>query len=446
MKRFRTLCYFPVAIALVAVAWAAAADSALDQQNSERQTDRLWPQWRGTSAQGSAGQSRAANEHYVDGWTEDKSQRVRWTFDLPGKGCSTPAVWKEHILVTCPIDGQDGLLDLDWQGKARWRATLGKEKEGKHRNGSGANPSPVTDGKYIFTYFKSGMLAAYDFEGQKSWSINLQERFAKDTLYWDLGTSPVLTEKSVVVAVMHSGDSYLAAFDKASGELQWKVARNYQTPTENDQSYATPLLIEHAGKQALLIWGGEHLTAHSAEDGRELWTASDFNPERTRNWVVVATPVVCDDMAIVPYGRGTRLFGVRLGGEGDVTKSHRVWTRQDTGTFVPSPAVYDGKVYLLRDDGEVVCIDPKTGATLWSDRFPKNHNKYYASPTIADGKMYAPREDGVIYVAQIADKFAVLSTNDMHQRVIASPVATGGQLLIRGEKQLFCIAEQPAAR
>jgi hypothetical protein len=105
------------------------------------------------------------------------------------------------------------------------------------------------------------------------------ERFGKDTLFWDHGTSPVLTDKHVVVARMHHGDSWLAAFDKTSGEPAWKIARNYSTPTEGDRGYATPPVIQHAGKEALLVWGAQHLTIHDAADGNVLWLCGNFNPE-----------------------------------------------------------------------------------------------------------------------------------------------------------------------
>src|SRR5439155_27339023 len=168
-----------------------------------------------------------------------------------------------------------------------------------------------------------------------------------------------------------------------------KTARNYATPIEADHSYATPILIQHTGREALLVWGAEHLTAHAAADGRILWSCGDFNPEAKNNWVAVASPVVVGEIVVVPYGRGTRLHGVKLGGSGDVTATHRIWKRENTGTFVPTPAAYKGRVYLVRDRGEVECIDPVTGMTLWNGELPKSSSSYYSSPSMADGKLYA---------------------------------------------------------
>jgi hypothetical protein len=147
-------------------------------------------------------------------------------------------------------------------------------------------------------------------------------------------------------------------------------------------------------------------------------------------------------MAIVPYGRGDRLHGVKLGGAGDVTATHRLWVRKDTGSFVPTPAAFEGRVYLLRDAGEVVCLDPVTGQTLWKGALPKTSNKYYASPLVADGKLYAAREDGVVFLARVEGKFEVLAENNFGERVIASPVPVANRLLFRGEKHLFCVSAE----
>jgi outer membrane protein assembly factor BamB len=105
---------------------------------------------------------------------------------------------------------------------------------------------------------------------------------------------------------------------------------------------------------------------------------------------------------------------------------------------------YKGRVYLVRDGGEVECLDPATGKTLWSDALPLNRANYYASPLIANGILYAPREDGVVFVASVADdKFKLLSENDMAEPVIGSPVPASNHLFIRGEKHLFCLTTAP---
>ena len=397
-----------------------------------------WPHWRGPRDNGSI-----AAGNYPVKWD---ATNVLWSAELPGKGCSTPIVWEKRIYLTAPANGVDAALAFDGTGKELWQTTFGKEQSGKHRNGSGSNPAPATDGKGLFVYFKSGTLAALGFDGKVRWQTNLIEGFGPETLYWDQGTSPVLTKNDVVIARMHHGESWLAAFNKSDGKLHWKVARNFETPVEGDNAYTTPLVIQHQGKEALLVWGGQHLTAHNAADGKLLWSSGDFNPESKPNWPAVASPVVAGDTVVVACGRADRgqplLYGTKLGGAGDVTTSHRLWKRDDTGTFVPTPAEYKGRVYLLRDRGEVECLDPATGKTLWRGAMPKASSSYYASPTVADGKLYAAREDGTIFVAQVEPNFELLAENKMGERVIASPVPAANRIFIRGEHHLFCIGAE----
>src|SRR2546422_3260998 len=231
-----------------------------------RADDRAdWPRWRGPHDNGSV----------ENGSYPTKFEHVLWKAPLPGKGCSTPAVRDRRIYLTAPADGQDAVLAFDWSGKPLWVTTLGPERAGKHRNGSGSNASPATDGKAVFVYFKSGTLAALEFDGRVRWQTNLVERFGPDTLYWDHGTSPVLTEKYVIMVRMHNGESWLAAFDKATGQMRGKVARNYETPVEGDHAYTTPVVISHQGKEALLVWGAQQVTAHDTADGKLLWSCGD---------------------------------------------------------------------------------------------------------------------------------------------------------------------------
>lgn len=395
-----------------------------------------WRSWRGPLGNGST-----ETGVYPDKFGADT---YLWKTPLPGKGCSTPILLNDKIYLTAAAEGNDALLCYDFQGKEQWRAVFGKENAGKHRNGSGSNASPVTDGKTLFVYYKSGTLAAVDLAGKTTWKTDLVARFGKDTLFWDHGTSPVLTEKHVIMVRMHQGESWLAAFDKATGEMAWKVPRNYQTPTECDHGYTTPLVIPYEGKESILTWGAEHLTIHDAASGQLVWTCGNFNPDANKLWPAIASPVLFGEIAVIAYGRndrGTpRLHGIRLSGTGDVTATNHIWKRDDVGTFVPTPVAYKGRVIMVRDKGEVVSLDPATGKTIWTGEFPKNRNNFYASPLVAGDKLFAPREDGVVFVASVAnDQFKLLAENNMGESVIGSPVPAKNRLLIRGEKHLFCI-------
>jgi outer membrane protein assembly factor BamB len=95
------------------------------------------------------------------------------------------------------------------------------------------------------------------------------------------------------------------------------------------------------------------------------------------------------------------------------------------------------------DRGEVECLDPATGKTIWSGQFPKHRTNFYASPLVAGDTLYAAREDGTVFVASVADdRFKILAENDLGESIIGSPVPAANRLLIRGEKHLFCLAAE----
>ena len=108
-----------------------------------------WPRWRGPSDSSALESGRLPSKL-------DEST-LAWKVTLPGKGCSTPVVTKDRIYLTAPVDGQDALLAYDFEGKLVWQTVFGTEEPGKHRNGSGSNPSPATDGQQVYVTFKSGL-------------------------------------------------------------------------------------------------------------------------------------------------------------------------------------------------------------------------------------------------------------------------------------------------
>lgn len=390
-----------------------------------------WPQWRGPLGTGVAAAGNYPAEF-------SPNENVAWKVKLLGRGSSTPAVWDDRIFITCGIDGQDGLVCYGMDGKEHWRKTLGKERKGKHANGSGSNPSPVTDGKHVLAYYKSGAIACYSPEGELLWKSNLQDRYGKDTLWWDLGTSPVLVGDRAIIAVLHSGDSYLVALDLENGDEVWKTNRTYKTSEESDHAYTTPQVVKIDGKDVVVTWGADHLTGHDAATGKLLWECGGFNPANEGNWRTIASASVDDGIAVVPYGRGSFLAGVRLDGEGDITKSNRLWEIESPSTDVPTAIVHDGKVIILTDRGDVAAVDQKTGRELWKESLPRNRNKYYASPVLAGNRLYCVREDGMVYVGDVTDSgFELIGENEMGEKIIATPVPVRNSVLLRGEEHLY---------
>jgi outer membrane protein assembly factor BamB len=391
-----------------------------------------WPTWRGPHQDGTAD----AGTYPIE-WGPERN--IAWEQSLPGKAGSTPIVWQDKLVVTCPINEKNGVIAFDLSGKKLWEVTLGTERPGKHKKGSGTNPSPVTDGKRIFVYFKSGDFAALDWKGNVLWHQNLQDKYGEDTLWWDLGTSPVLTSKYVVIACVQSPPSYVAAFDPATGKEVWKVDRNLDAPEEAAQTYSTPVVTTWKGQEQVIVLGADHVTCHDAATGKEIWRVGGLNPEQERFFRSIASPVLAGDILIAPYARGKSLTAIRLGGQGDVTSSHVLWTKP-VGSDVPTPAAHDGKVYICGDKGQVMCLDAATGEELWSEAMEKNRNAYSASPVLAGHLLYLLREDGKSFVIDTLSH-EVKAENSLGEKeyTLSTPVLLDDELFLRTFDRLLCI-------
>ncbi len=415
------------ALALCATLWGVVGVGTSIQAEN-------WPNWRG-----SRGDGNAPADSYPLTW--DAETHIAWSVDLPGPGSSTPAVWDDSIFLTCENSGDNALLCFSDQGAAKWTRRLGPYREAKHRKASGANPSPATDGKYVVAYFKNGDLGCFDLAGELKWQTNLQERFAQDTLWWDLGTSPVVVDQKVIVACMQSGESYIVAFDLATGEIRWKVARNLPSPDEANHSYTTPMVVDVRGQKQLVVLGADHMTGHAVDNGQEIWRVGGLNPDQAQNFRLIASPVCDGQFAFACFARGRGLLAARIDGQGDVTASHVAWSKQGDFSDVPTPTLDDQYVYVCSDRGKVYGIDKQDGEIRWTRQLKKSRSGYSASPIRAATRLYVTSEDGTTYVLDLAHAGKVLAENELDEPVVATPVLVNGTILIRSLNRLWCVSD-----
>ncbi len=396
-----------------------------------------WLHWRGDDQNGVA-----SGEGFPQQWSD--SEGILWRMKIPGSGSSTPVVVGNRAMLTTGVDGQNRLLCIDTEtGSTLWSTKLGTDRGAKHRKGSGANPSPVTDGVLTFAYFRSGDLGCVDTEGNVRWQKNLQDAYGEDTLWWDLGTSPILTETAVIVAVMHSGPSFLAAFDKRNGQLLWRTERMTDAPEESAQAYTTPVAVTIGETRAIAVMGADHLTLHSEADGSELARLGGFNPTGQRFFRSIASPVVSGDIIVCPYARGETLTGVKLSAllAGEQEKAI-AWFRDDIGSDVPTPVSHNGRIYVCGDKGTVTALNAETGETLWEVALPRNRATYSSSPLLAGDHLYLTREDSVTFVVGplSAERPQIVATNELDDEVrntVASLAPVGSDLLLRSREVLY---------
>ena len=401
-----------------------------------------WPGWRGPHGTGTAD-----GMGYPVNWSKDSN--LLWKTELPGPGGSTPAVAGDQIFVTLNAEGKNHLICFGMDGQQQWSQTLGIEIPGKHKKATGSNSSPLTDGQHVFAYFKSGDLGCYNLEGDLVWNVNLHKNFGKvtvDTLWWDLGNSPVLIDGAIVISCVQSGPSWIAALRTTDGGVLWKVDRDLQAPLEANQSYSTPTVVRNEDdSQTIVVLGSDYVTAHAAKDGTELWRVGGLNPDGEKYYRSISSPVATQGIILAPYARGTTLTAIRMGGSGDVTDSHVLYTNKHTSADVPTPAVLGDRAFICgdsgRDRGTVYCLDVQTGKVIWNGQLPKSRHSYSSSPIVADGHLYLTREDGTVFVVDAkADNFTLVSENSLaNELTVATPVFVGSKILLRSHASLSLI-------
>ncbi len=416
-----------------------------------------WPQWRGPNLNGTS-----AAKGLPLKWSE--SENVRWKVEIPSWSGATPVIWGERIFVVSPTAprGDDraetvksmagprlpdgtGLMLLclsKEDGSRLWERELGRGNEhwGKQNM---ASPSPVTDGKHVWTLTGTGILTTFDVEGEVVWRKDLQKEYGQFGLNWGYASSPLLFDGKLIVEVLHGmttdEPSYLVAFDPASGDEIWKVDRPTDAQKESPDAYSTPIPLHYADRTEIVISGGDVLTGHDPKTGREIWRCAGLNPKNDDWWRTVCSPLAIDGMVFCSAKMGP-LVAVRAGGEGDVSKTHLAWT-SELACDVPTP-VSDGKyLYILNDRGRFSCLDPKSGEPLYAGKeLPRG--TYSASPLLAEGRIYVTSESCTTAVLAAGPQFKVLSTNELDDRYTLSSLAVSGrELFIRTSANLYCISE-----
>lgn len=401
-----------------------------------------WPQWRGLRFDGIS-----AEKNVPVKWS--RTENVAWRTKLPGRAGATPVVWGERIYLTSVDEDNQTLLLLcvGTDGKILWRQSLGMgNKDARVNEGNSASPSPSTDGKHVWTFMGTGMLGCFDVEGHKVWKFDVQERYGSLKIQFGMTSTPVLDGDRLYLQLIHGDgnpatrEALVVCLDKLTGRELWKQPRPSPASDENEHSYASPIVYRDAERAFLLTHGADYVIAHSLEDGHELWRSAGLQPDKyDRTLRLVSSPVAVPGLIVAPSAKGGRMIALSPDGKGDITgTSHKLWEFRPT-TDVPSPLIYDGLVYVYRENGVLVCLDAKSGAKLYEQRTKEGANR--ASPVLADGKLYVVARDGTTTVIKAGPKFEELAVNKLDESITASPVIANGRIYLRTFEALWAIGK-----
>ncbi len=389
---------------------------------------RDWPGWRGPNLDNVA----PAGQRPPSAW--GAGSNILWQVRLPGRGHSSPCICGDRIYITSGDHAQGAvwLFCLERAtGKTIWQAEVYKGPVAKmHADNSLASATPACDGARVFVPCQSDRavgMTAVSLEGKVLWS----KEAAPYTSIQGYSASPVFYKSAVIMPVEGGLGCRMVALHRATGEVVWRVP--LRTVKE---SYATPLVARVAGRDQLLLIGGESTRGYDPANGALLWECEGPST------FCGATPVVGGDLVYATAGWPKRaLLAIRADGQGDVTQSHVVWTGDAKAGYIPTPVLQGGLLYAVNDQGLMRCYEAADGRVLWEQDFKA---PFYSSPVLAGGSLYVFDRKGKGYVLNAARTAGPVITNGLPSGVFATPVILENRIYLRTLGDFYCIGEWDA--
>lgn len=412
-----------------------------------------WPHWRGPYFNGSAPEQKLPTRF-------TKTEGVAWTAPMPGEAGSTPAVTGDWIFVSSADAPSRTLVafGLDRRtGKERWRHTVA-DQDSRDRMSNYASPSPVTDGKHVWFFYGQGDLVAYTLDGTEVWRRNIQKDHGTFAFGWSFASSPLLYDGRLYLQVLQRNvpvdgrgrtdgpnESYLLAMDPATGKDLWRTVRPSEAVAESLEAFTSPVPFKHGDRDEILIAGGDCISGHDPDNGRELWRWGTWNPTRIGHWRLVPSPVGGGGVVLACAPKGGAVYGIQAGQNGTLPDDGYAWKSadRDLSTDVSSPLYYKDRYFVVNSDKKIIlCVQPATGDVLWKGELP-SRTKIEASPVAADGKIYVTNFSGDVFVIGTGDRYELLHTTELgderDRRTRSSVAIAHGQLFIRTTGVLYAI-------
>ncbi|MBK7998256.1 MAG: PQQ-binding-like beta-propeller repeat protein [Verrucomicrobia bacterium] len=444
---------------------AAVLTAALTSLQAEN-----WGNWRGPNYNGSTTEKSLPA-------TFSRTENVLWTAPMPGPSGASPVVWDDYVFVSSTDDAAKTCVALAFDrktGKELWRAKI-SDGAGRDRMSTFSNSSPVTDGKHVWFFYGNGELVCFEVAGKEVWRRNIEKDYGQFAFQWTFSTSPLLHDGRLYLQVLQRNvpvngrgkqdgpnESYLLAMDPKTGKELWRVVRPSEAQQESLEAFSTPTPYTHNGREELLIVGGDCVSGHDPDTGKEYWRWGTWNPTRIGHWRLVPSPTAGAGVVLACGPKDSPVYAVKLGGKGTLTHKDLAWqsfiqTSEDPNASarpldvrelssdVPTPLFYEGKFYILNGTKKkLLCIEPD-GKVGWSGDL-KGKGIFQSTPTAADGKIYMMNFAGEVFVVQAGgSEFKLLHMAEMGEgenTLRAAIPISQGQLFVRTSKTLFAIGKK----
>jgi len=445
-----------------------------------------WTRFRGPNGSGVIDVSGLPTEFGPD-------TNVVWKTPLPF-GHSSPIIVGDRIyvtgsegdaLLTLAVDAERGEIVWQRDAKRAFDAAMYKENDA-------SSPTPASDGENVFVFFSELGLLSYDREGNERWRVEL----GPFDNFYGMAASPVIAGDLVLLLCDQVEGSFFLALDKNTGEQRWRAERPGRI-----ESYTTPVLYPADVPTSVLVFGSGWIDAYALSDGAHQWEMPGVgegpvaSPVVAGSMMVVTTPnhveepfptfeallatadtdgderMSATEFSVVPgfgehFGWTDRdsdglltaeeyealvamaegstygVIGISLPDDGSSRAGQIVWTHEQSLPYIPTPLVYDGVLYLVRDGGIVQSLDPATGEVFKRGRTSRAAGSVFSSPVAADGKIIIASLEGEIAVLQAGPQWEVMAVSEIDEPIYSSPALADQRVYVRTPTSLYAFGER----
>ncbi|HLY74764.1 MAG TPA: PQQ-binding-like beta-propeller repeat protein [Planctomycetota bacterium] len=383
-----------------------------------------WPQWQGADRD-----AKSKETGLLKAWPAEGPALV-WKATGLGMAHGTPSIAAGRIFAMGNREKDEAVVCLDEStGKELWAATLGKGKGGG--DDPGPRCTPTVDGEVLYALGRGGALVCLQTsDGKEVWRREMRKDFGGRVGGWEYSESPLVDGDRLIVTPGGTSAT-LAAMNKKTGATVWQSA----IPDDLHAEYSSIIAADVQGTRQYIQFLNRCVVGVAAADGRFLWSfAKPAN--KTAN---CSTPIYSEDhvFAASAYGNGGGL--ARLSKDGDLFRADEVYFTKKMKNHHGGMVLVDGYLYGS-DEGQLTCMEWKTGVVKWQARQPGKGSICYA-----DGHLYYRNEGGkgsVFLVEANPEKYLEAGRFDPAERTKlpswAHPVIANGKLYLRDQDVLLC--------
>jgi outer membrane protein assembly factor BamB len=375
------------------------------------------------SFRGPGGNGIVFQRGFPTSWNGSSGKNIKWKTAIPLTGYNSPIVWNDKIFLSGASATKREVYCFDLNsGKLLWQTVVdkipGSSATAPKVNGETgfAAPTLTTDGRRVYAIFANGDLIALDFEGKKVWAKNL----GLPKNHYGHSSSLIMYRDLLIVQYDQSGNTNVMAFAGKTGEQVWKTSRDVKI------TWASPILVNTGKQMELMLVAEPFVISYNPATGKELWRFNCISGE-------VGPSLAYADGVVYSVNDYSKLAAVQIGASPKL-----LWESDEYLSDIPSPVATAKYVFLPTSYGMMLCYDAKTGEKYWEKDFG---TPTYASAMLVDGNVWQMDKKGVMHIFKADKTYTSVSEPALGEGSVCTPAFVGGKIIIRGDRNLYCIGK-----